>query len=419
MEIKYRLLPVEPYEVSALETWLSDLSAQGLHLLELKNFYASFWVKEPKRMLYRMEPKKYRKEEFPEQDKLRLYEEYGWKYAATFGEYFHIYTAEEGAPEIHTDPIVESELYHVFLPQNRLALFADIAFWFIFIMLYAIRTIRMILNRNAYQLVHGNYSLALWIPIFMTLVNLPAFRKAFGIQRIRKRLASGSPLSHDADWRGKLRHKRWLTYFCGFLTAISFLLVFYPEFRDYSDRPMAEINHLLPFVPLAEIENDPDFVPSRSYIQHDRLQNGEYVNSWERDAETVYFRSSIGAPVQFSINQHGTMKDKTNEKASPYQATLWLKYKKFSFLVSPREYLEEYIAHHREAYDFYLPKDGWTETVLTDTPFDYALLLQNGRETELYMILDNKMLEADYTGRQDLTQCYNLFLEVLQQEYHR
>lgn len=143
------------------------------------------------------------------------------------------------------------------------------------------------------------------------------------------------------------------------------------------------------------------------------------MNSWERDAETVYFQSSIGAPVQFSINQHGVMKDKTNEKAGPYQATLWLDYKKFSFLVSPREYLEEYIAHHREAYNFYLPKDGWTETVLTDTPFDYALLLQNGRETELYMILGNKMLEADYTGKQDLTQYYSLFLEVLQQKYHR
>lgn len=179
---------------------------------------------------------KYRREAFPEQDKLRLYEEYGWKYAAAFGEYFHIYTAEEGMPEIHTDPIVESELYHIFLPQNRLALFADIAFWFIFIVLYAIRTVRMILNGNAYQLVHRNYSLALWIPIFMTLVNLPAFRKAFGIQRIRKRLASGSPLSHDADWRGKLRHKRWLTYFCGFLAAVSF----FPVFLDYSDRPMAK-----------------------------------------------------------------------------------------------------------------------------------------------------------------------------------
>lgn len=119
MKIKYRLLPVEPYEVSALETWLSDLSAQGLYSLEIKTIYASFWVKEAKRMLYRMEPKKYRKEDFPTQDKLRLYKEYGWKYVMTFGEYFHIYTAEEGTPEIHTDPIVESELYHVFLPKKN------------------------------------------------------------------------------------------------------------------------------------------------------------------------------------------------------------------------------------------------------------------------------------------------------------
>lgn len=414
MKIKYRLLPVEPYEISALETWLSDLSAQGLHLLEIKKLYASFWVKEPKRMLYRMEPKKYRKEEYPAQDKLRFYEEYGWKYVDTFGEYFHIYSAEEGTPEIHTDPIVESELYRVFLPKRNYDPYIEMAFWVLFLFLYFVNTALRLRSENAYQLVHGYNSMVLWYPLFVSMPILSSLRKAAGIKRVRDMLASGTPLSHDANWQGRLRRKRWLTYFCGIIAAVCFFLMFFPGFLDYAERPMAEIKHPLPFVALAEIENDPDFVPSKSYIQHSRLQTGEYIDSWERDAETVYFHSSIGAPVQFSINQHGTIRDKTNEKGTPYQATLWLRYKKFSFLVSPQEYLEESLAH-----DDRTPDNGWTKTPLTDTPFDSAVLLQKGSDTELYMILGDKMLEADYTGRQDLTQCYDLFLEVLQKEYHR
>lgn len=62
---------------------------------------------------------------------------------------------------------------------------------------------------------------------------------------------------------------------------------------------------------------------------------------------------------------------------------------------------------------------NWRGNILGDTPFDYALLLQKDDRSIFYMILGNKMLEADYIGGQDLTQCCDLFLEVLQKDYHR
>lgn len=304
---------------------------------------------------------------------------------------------------------MESELYQIFWPRNSYAPYVDIGFWLLLMLLYAARTVPQLLNGNAYHIVHGSYSFVLWLPLFITLVNLPSIRKAFGIRRIRSMLEAGIPLSHSADWQGKLRHKRWLTYFFGIMTAIFFFLSFFPNFLDYTGRPMAEIGHPVPFVSLSEIESDPDFLPLRAYEE----------NGGERVSETVSFHASVGAPVQFSIDQRGIIKGKTNQKGKPYNAGLRLHYKKFSFLVSPQEYLEAYISHYRESYGSYLPKDGWTETVLADTPFDYALSLQKDDNIELYMILGDKMLTADYTGGQDLTQCYDLFLEVLQQEYRR
>ena len=55
-----KLIPVEPYEIAILENWFSNLSAEGLHLHSTNTIFASFKKKDPKRMIYRMEPKKRR-----------------------------------------------------------------------------------------------------------------------------------------------------------------------------------------------------------------------------------------------------------------------------------------------------------------------------------------------------------------------
>jgi len=54
---KRKLLPAEPYEIDALESWFSDLSAEGLHVQKANALYATFTEGEKKRLLFRMEPK--------------------------------------------------------------------------------------------------------------------------------------------------------------------------------------------------------------------------------------------------------------------------------------------------------------------------------------------------------------------------
>lgn len=39
---KRRLLPAEPYEIDALESWFSDLSAEGLHVQKANALFATF-----------------------------------------------------------------------------------------------------------------------------------------------------------------------------------------------------------------------------------------------------------------------------------------------------------------------------------------------------------------------------------------
>ena len=101
MTYKRRFLPVEPYEVDALESWLSDCSAEGLFPEELNTVFATFIEKEPHRLRYRLIPKKDSDSYTPEQQGAASYEEHGWKFVASLGRYFFIYTAEEGTAEIH------------------------------------------------------------------------------------------------------------------------------------------------------------------------------------------------------------------------------------------------------------------------------------------------------------------------------
>ena len=54
---KRKLLPAEPYEIDALESWFSDLSAEGLHVQKANALFATFAEGEKKRLLFRMEPK--------------------------------------------------------------------------------------------------------------------------------------------------------------------------------------------------------------------------------------------------------------------------------------------------------------------------------------------------------------------------
>ena len=129
----------------------------------------------------------------------------------------------------------------------------------------------------------------------------------------------------------------------------------------------------------------------------------------------AYSDITIGAPTEISFNQAGRIDGKRDATGEPYESVLWVDYKKLSSFVSPKEYLEEYFA---------LPwrqdKNRYTYTVLENTPFDYAVLVENKEGSELFILSGQKVLELSYYyGDADLTEHYDLYEEVLKQEYHR
>lgn len=111
----YRLPPCADYDIPAMESWLENMAAKGLHL-SCDGFFlglAAFEKGAPRREKFRLEPTTTNggllSEEYsPDDDAVQMNRQMGWTYRARRGQ-FHIYSSSDpDAPELHTDPQVQA-----------------------------------------------------------------------------------------------------------------------------------------------------------------------------------------------------------------------------------------------------------------------------------------------------------------------
>lgn len=119
---KRRLLPAEPYEIDALESWFSDLSAEGLHVQKANALFATFIEGEKKRLLFRMEPKQAGAlsalDKIKAEERHAQHKEKGWSFVCKL-DYFYVYAAEEGTADYFATPEEEGAYYPDNLKGNK------------------------------------------------------------------------------------------------------------------------------------------------------------------------------------------------------------------------------------------------------------------------------------------------------------
>lgn len=112
---RYRIPPCPAYDIPAMESWLEDMAARGLHLIPDGFFglFATFEEGAPKRERFRLEPTAtngglFSNDYDPEDEAVQLLRQMGWVYRARRGQ-FHIYSSDDPhAPELNTDPQVQA-----------------------------------------------------------------------------------------------------------------------------------------------------------------------------------------------------------------------------------------------------------------------------------------------------------------------
>lgn len=401
---KRRLLPAEPYEIDALESWFSDLSAEGLHLQKANALFATFTEGEKKRLLYRMEPKQAGAlstlDKIKAEERHAQHKEKGWSFVCKLDQ-FYVYAAEEGTADYFATPEEEGAYYPDSLKGNKFFNFIHIENLVIVVLIAAY--IFVLHRQTTYDRVEGFANPFCNLPVLFFAIL--AGRRSRGFVKLQSSLAAGEPHHQPTNWQAPhLRRKHRFHYVC-VIGMITFLLLpFLPNVFSFSDRPIAEVKQPLPMISLAELENDPDFYAMDSYYQRN---DGPEIEWWEREANLVSSYPTFGSPVDLAYNQAGRIPNQTDALGEPYESVLWVEYRRLAFFLSPKEYIKEYLGRAYETYE---------TTALEDTPFDYALLAKGKNHTRLYLVSGQTLLELDYYyGDADLTKHYDLYEKALKE----
>jgi hypothetical protein len=251
-KIYRKLIPVSTYDIAGMESWLSDMAEKGLFLCDFGNLFAKFTKGAPKSVRYRLEPvggdNTYLSAELKD-----LYEENGWRYIASLGMTFYVFLAEDASsPEIHTDPVVQSQALKKTARQLHISLIVLIALTVFLtgftLFMYAaggnwVRHVLLGLNS-------GIYVAALVLLFAGLYLGISDIR----ISRLRRRLLSGRPFEHRKSRKRAAALK--ITELAARLSpAIMLVLLIVNGATDITNlKPLTEAPRSMPVLSLAEID---------------------------------------------------------------------------------------------------------------------------------------------------------------------
>lgn len=191
-----KFTPVSMYDAQGLESWLEDMAKQGLFLKKFGTVWCVFERGPARPLRYRVEPVR-------EQDgddllgrspMKELYQDFGWSYVTSIGNSMFLFSTEdENAPELHTDPELQSGLWKKLYRRARRS------FWFEIILL------AIVIAALCAQLWNGGFILSLvtsTTPIMLLYLPLILFRLPESWAELQKlalmveQLEAGVPLDH-------------------------------------------------------------------------------------------------------------------------------------------------------------------------------------------------------------------------------
>lgn len=205
----YRWLPDGPYHIDRLESWFTDLAAEGLYPVGLGIARAALRRDAPRRVQYRCDVRT----RLLTEDELALFAGCGWKmalrtelsYGLLQSIYLYFFETEEGAPvpEVHTDPMEQAESLRCL---SRAAA-KDLGVLLAAIGLEVLLVLRTFADplRRFQALVNGyvHFSVVPLVWLVLAAFALSRWRTA---RRLRRRLAEGQPLDHHAPYRRRWRY---------------------------------------------------------------------------------------------------------------------------------------------------------------------------------------------------------------------
>lgn len=368
----HKLPPCALHDTQVLESWLEELSEQGLELQPERPFFGflSFVPCHPRRVRYRMEPALKRQGFFssdpgdPTEDAQELYREMGWEFVLRLGDFFLFRCYDPQAPELITDPQLQNTCLKQLKKQQRSAFISLLLCLGVQVAFGALGYPAMLLvalGTTATVCLAAQLVTALVRPLFL-LIHLG---------KLRRSLLSDASRPARADW-----HKKRLPHYAGMalsglikiLFCIGLLTALY---KQENAVPAEDYTGDIPFVTMEELIPGSSFEPAAYSWSNE-------ITAWEDllIIETMEFRESGTVTAPDGTQWTGNLSVKYHETAAPFLA---------------RQLLREYL-RYADRGKYY---EGCSEPDFDTGPVTVLLYRGHYGLNTLVMQYENKVLEVN------------------------
>ncbi|MGE4484535.1 MAG: DUF2812 domain-containing protein [Oscillospiraceae bacterium] len=375
----WKLIPVNGYDISAIERYLERMAAQGLLFSMTAGPLTFFRREEPKALQFHLEPMLGKAEEDPELN--ALYEDAGWQYLGMFRNNYFVFVTENLEAKAHTDPEALDYVLKCFSKQKRLSGLGLLALNFFLLSLYHRGWpggIGWVYLQYFPVETISKYPV---LPLLLSVLGLVLLDLSYllGLLCLRRCRTGKSA--------GRVSRSGWLLA-AGILVLIPVVLNTTQLFSglDYRPYDLADSS----FVTLSEIEG-PEF-----HLTGDYMNNMDYISHGGTllDPENWYFRQ-YGAYSHFDGG--------IDMGDVPH---LILSITRYPMDALAEKRVQEWCTYRagEENYQNLAPVDG----------LDEIYLLRDGEISYLVLRRGGTVLRADYQGDKDLSEFLERFAQMLQ-----
>lgn len=393
MKHTYKWPPSGLYDISVVESWLSDQGRAGYFPKKIRGERIAFVKGEPAEIRYRLEPVVDHWEKQPSDEMQAYYKEAGWDYVdaikSVMGSECYLWQSNRAdIGELHTDPVVQSEAYQEFYKRRRVG----ILFYVVLIAVIWILSViaPFWLGMSIRYLLSSSYMFLLVLA--ETIMTVKMVRRVHDIGKLKKALAEGVGMNHTVTYHRKeqMRKVGWVLRWIGF---VFILWCCYYSFTQIWSEEISDVADPLPFLSLEVIEQR----------EHTLLLDG-MADNINGSNTVVHSATPIVLPHEYSFFQDGQTADGVVSARTDYYEL------GFALIVQPlfNELLEGALVEGD------IDKGEKTVTKLSHPYFDRVVLVETASRDRLLACQGKQLIEIRYTGEVDLRDRLDDLAEVFE-----
>ena len=319
-----RLPPCAVLDIERLESWLTDMAAEGWHLKDTRGLWSLCFVfekGEPRNVRYRLEPGRGAfDDDKPDYHAREFFKDMGWEAVSGYGQFFIFRAVSGDVPELNTDPAVQ------LIAMKKLR--RKTLFWnFLALVLIPVMLLYWSRDAEPYRFIvtFGFASAAVLVLLFCYCV-VELVVQIVQANAIVKKLKTAEQLDHSKPWRkGAWYHRlsALMGVLCYAVYMLSMLTQCTSDLANYG-RDIEKYEGDPPFVTIQ------DLCPEGEYTRETFLS--EYYNDF-----TQY--SSDCAPLSIEWDEYAEVVSPDGEV---YSGTLIIHYHETASEWIARGLAEEY-----------------------------------------------------------------------------